>query len=130
MSKFRKLSAAGLLAGLVATTAAFEAAANDYLGSYVARLSRVDHFASDGYPLDNAAQVVRQDRANVHRFGRADREDDFDPWFRTNAQRARLQNLLQRPGALGPRVRQAIMRGTPLISVDVYRSRVVVRIVE
>ena len=130
MSAIRRLPLAALLAGIVASTFVAEALANDYLGSYVARISRVDKFASDGYPLDNAAQVVRQDRANVHRFGRADREDELDPWFRSNSARARLQNLLQRPGAIGPRVRQAIMRGHPLIVVDVYRSRATVRILE
>jgi hypothetical protein len=38
--------------------------------------------------------------------------------------------MLERRGAIGPRVRQAIMRGTPLIEVEVYRSRVMVRLIE
>ena len=33
--------------------------ADDFLGSYVARMSWKDHEASDGYKLDTAAQVVR-----------------------------------------------------------------------
>ena len=128
MSMFKRVSLAALVAATIASTATVEAVADDYLGSYVARISRADKFASDGYPLDNAAQVVRQDRANVHRFGRADPEDQFDPWFNSNGARARLQNMLQRRGAIGPRVRQAIMRGYPLIVVDVYRSRATVRL--
>ncbi len=58
------------------------ARADQYLGSYTARLSWNDHHASDGYALDNAAQVVRQDRANVHKFGKIDREDDIRPVVR------------------------------------------------
>lgn len=130
MSVLKKLPVLAILAGIAASAAPIEAMANDYLGSYVARISPRDKFASDGYPLDNAAQVVRQDRANVHRFGRADGEDEFDPWFRSNNQRARLQSMLERRGAIGPRVRQAIMHGTPLIEVEVYRSRVMVRLIE
>jgi hypothetical protein len=98
------------------------ASADEFLGSYVARLSVQDHHASDGYPLGNAAQVVRQDRANVHKFGRIDADDDDDPWFETAASRTRMQKLLEAPGAIDPATRRAIMNGTPLVQVDVYRS--------
>lgn len=94
--------------------------ADEYFGSYVARLSPDDHHASDGYRLDNAAQVVRQDRANYHKFGLVDSEDDDDPWFGTAEARAQMQRMLERPGAIDGPTRQAIMNGTPLVEVQVY----------
>lgn len=106
------------------------AMADMLLGSYVARISQDDHFASDGYPLDSAAQMVRQDRANWHRFGQVDREDESDRWFKTNQQRSRLQRMLEQRGAMDAATRRAITNGRPLIQVDVYSSSVQVIILE
>jgi len=106
------------------------AMADMLLGSYVARISQDDHFASDGYPLDSAAQMVRQDRANWHRFGQVDREDENDRWFKTNQQRSRLQRMLEQRGAMDAATRRAITNGRPLIQVDVYSSSVQVIILE
>jgi hypothetical protein len=106
------------------------AMADTFLGSYVARISQDDHFASDGYPLDSAAQMVRQDRANWHRFGQGDREDESDRWFKTTQQRSRLQKMLEQRGAMDAATRRAITNGRPLIQVDVYTSRVQVILLE
>ncbi|TGV96040.1 hypothetical protein EN797_038790, partial [Mesorhizobium sp. M2E.F.Ca.ET.154.01.1.1] len=82
MSKARAFTVAGLvLASLLGTNAAH---ADEMLGSYVARISYRGHHASDGYELDNAADMVRQDRANWHKFHRRDSDDENDVWFRTN----------------------------------------------
>jgi hypothetical protein len=118
-----------LLAGAaIAVALSSGASAQELLGSYVARISAADHHASDGYRLDTAAQMVRQDRANVHRYGRVDAEDDDDPWFRSADARARLEQMLNRNGAMDQRTRQAIVRGEPVVQVDVYRNRVIVRV--
>jgi len=117
-----------LAAGVIAMALSSTASAQELLGSYVARISGQDHRASDGYPLDTAAQMVRQDRANVHRFGLVDAEDNDDPWFGTANARARLEQMLNRPGAMDQRTRQAISRGEPVIQVDVYRNAVAVRL--
>jgi hypothetical protein len=106
------------------------ATADTFLGSYVARISQDDHFASDGYPLDSAAQMVRQDRANWHRFGQVDPEDESDRWFKTNQQRSRLQKMLEQRGAMDAATRRAITNGRPLVQVDVYTSRVQVILLE
>lgn len=118
-------------AAVVAMLGADVAAAQDqYLGSYVARLSWKDHEASDGYELDTAAQVVRQDRANVHSGFHTDEEDDFDNWFTSNSRRARFERMLNRPGAMSQGTRRAIMRGEPLVEVEVYRNSVRVNLVQ
>lgn len=118
------------LAALVGFLLAGPAAADQYLGSYVARLSWQDHHASDGYRLDNAAQVVRQDRANVHKFGYIDQEDDDDGWFGSADARARLQRMLEARGAMDQATKRAIMGGEPLVEVEVYRASVRVTVLE
>jgi hypothetical protein len=126
MKRFFANVGAGVLAALALTTAA---SADQYLGSYVARISNQDHYASDGYALDTAAQMVRQDRANWHKFGYGDAEDQDDPWFGSTDSRARLERMLNKGGAMSGAVRNAIANGQPLVQVDVYRNSVVVSIV-
>lgn len=132
MRGFMTVSKAMAVAGLVAATVlgAGSARADDMLGSYVARISDRDHDASDGYPLSSAAQMVRQDRANWHKFHRRDSDDQGDPWFRSDGARADLQRMLERGGAMSSATRRAIVNGEPLIEVDVYSDSVRVSIVE
>jgi hypothetical protein len=128
MNETRRFAVAGLLLASVLGTSA--AQADDLLGSYVARISERDHQASDGYALDSAAQMVRQDRANWHNFHRRDSDDEADVWFRTNDQRAALERMLKRGGAMSGSTRRAIVNGEPLIQVDVYPDSVYVSILE
>lgn len=123
-----RLTSVGLAAALFLGASA--AQADQLLGTYVARISERDHQASDGYALDSAGQVVRQDRANVHRHIQTDEEDDIDGWFTTNAKRARFEQLLNRPGAMSNSTRSAILHGDPLIEVEVYRESVRVRLLD
>ena len=127
MNRLFRVVSAGVLTVLVGATAA---SADEFLGSYVARISYQDKQASDGYPLDTAAQMVRQDRANWHKFHRRDSDDEGDGWFRTNDQRADLQRMLQRSGAMSSSTKRAIVNGEPLIQVDVYEDSVRVSILE
>jgi hypothetical protein len=126
MNRFFRVVSVGALTALVGATAA---TAGEYLGSYVARISEQDHQARDGYPLDTAAQMVRQDRANWHKFSNGDSEDQDDPWFTSNAQRARFERLLGQGGAISASTRRAIVNGQPLIEVEVYRNSVRVRVI-
>lgn len=107
---------------------AVPADADEFLGSYVARITQDDKHASDGYPLDTAAQMVRQDRANWHKFGRGDAEDEDDPWFGSAEARSRLERMLNRGGAMSQATKRAITRGQPVIRVAVYRQSVRVEI--
>jgi hypothetical protein len=125
---FMKLVTTALAAILLAA-ASGSVHADEYLGSYTARISGDDRQASDGYPLDTAAQMVRQDRANWHRFGRGDAEDEDDPWFASAPSRQRLERLLNQRGAMSSATRRAITRSNPVIRVDVYSSSVRVELV-
>ncbi|MBN9547818.1 MAG: hypothetical protein J0H31_02765 [Alphaproteobacteria bacterium] len=128
MTVSKAIAVAGLVAATMLGTGS--AQADDMLGSYTARISDRDHRASDGYPLSSAAQMVRQDRANWHKFHRRDSDDQGDPWFRSDGSRADLQRMLERGGAMSSATRRAIVNGEPLIEVDVYSDSVRVSIVE
>ncbi len=125
----RIMLSAALAAALLTTTAGL-AAAEDMLGSYVARISDNDHYNSNGEELDTAAQMVRQDRANFHQFGMADADDEEDAWFTTTAKRAAFEKLLNKSGAIDSKARKAIAGGEPLVQVDVWPSKVKVTILE
>ena len=57
--------------------AAPAAAQHGPLGHYNARLSARDHYNSNGERLRTVAAILRQDRANFHRFNRRDRRVEF-----------------------------------------------------
>ena len=96
-------------------------AQSDPVESYCATLGEDDHFASDGYPLDNAAAIIRQDRANYHKFGIQDPSDENDSIFGSTANRARLEAML-RKGSIDRATERAIVRGTPDVCVDIYND--------
>ncbi len=117
-----------LAAGVALAATAGTAQADQLLGSYTARISDNDHHASDGYRLDTAAQMVRQDRANWHKFGRGDAEDEDDGWFGSTAARANFERMLNKGSAMNQATRRAIVNGEPVVEVQVYRQSVKVRI--
>ena len=65
--------------------------AQDSGTSYCAFLSETDHYNSKGVRLTTAGQVLRQDRANFHRFGLRDDWDDNDTLFMSAENRALLE---------------------------------------
>ena len=91
------------------------------IGSYVALLSEADHFNSNGQRLTSAAAIIRQDRANYHRYGIRDPEDENDTFFADEGNRAALERMLEH-GRADPGVIERIVNGTVLIRVDIYRD--------
>lgn len=117
---FLTLFALLLFGGFVPPASAVDE--DDVITGYSARLSRKDHFASDGVALESPAAVIRQDRANYHKFKRRDDEDDSDDYFDSAQHREGLERALER-GHTTRAAYRSIMNGTPLIAVTVYRSR-------
>jgi hypothetical protein len=103
--------------------------ADEVRETYVARLSRQDHFNSNGQRLQSAAAIIRQDRANFHKFGRRDSEDEHDVFFASTSNRALFEKMLER-GSSEPGALRSIVNGTPLIKVVVFKNHVVVMILD
>ena len=116
-------AAVAMLAAKIST-----ASADSLLGSYTARISEQDHYASDGYPLSTGPQMVRQDRANWHQFNKYDAEDENDDWFGDKGLRDWLEKALN--DSIDTDTNNAIINGTPLVQVDVYQHSAYVSIVE
>ena len=109
----------------LAFTALFAAAtpvrADELIESYNAFLSRADHYNSYGTRLTSAAAIIRQDRANFHKFGVQDPGDENDNYFDNVNNRAILERLLN-DGTSEPGVLRTIITREVSIHVSVYRS--------
>ncbi len=108
-------SSVGLFAGLALAWLASPALADT---SYCARLGENDHYSSKGQRLTSVGAVVQQDRANYHRFGRPDPEDQGDPVFSNKANRDVLNGRVD-DNALSPAERREIVDGTPYVCLSV-----------
>ncbi|ORE98026.1 hypothetical protein [Aurantimonas sp. 22II-16-19i] len=112
------LGAALLAAGL---SLASPAAAQGVVDEYCAQISAHDKVASDGFELTDAASILRQDRANYHKFQDADRADQGDRTFGSSGARARIPALLDNGQTEQSTLRQ-IVRGNPSVCVEIYPS--------
>ena len=74
---FRRLVLAAFLLG----AAPVPVSAQQLIGEYFTFLTPTDFFNSNGVRLTDFGQILQQDRANFHRFGRADEGDQWDPVF-------------------------------------------------
>jgi hypothetical protein len=93
--------------------------AQQLLDTYIAHISERDHFNSKGVRLWSAAAIIRQDRANFHRFGIRDPADQADTFFADMGNREKLERMIER-GRSDPRALNAIIHGTPIIRVEIY----------
>ncbi len=89
--------------------------------SYTARLSSEDHFNSDGTRLKSVADIIRQDRANYHKFNIRDNEDTGDNFFDDKDQRERIPNMLKK-GHIDKETQKSILNGTPVVVVNIYNK--------
>jgi hypothetical protein len=121
------LKSAALAALLSVSAIGPTLAQSEPLETYYAELGRWDHFNSNGERLRSAAAIIRQDRANYHKFHRRDVGDTGDSFFSRAENRARLESMLNR-GHADPGVIDRIVNGTPIIRVDVYSDSVEVTV--
>lgn len=119
--RFRRPAAASLAAAAAVAAAglAAPAAGQGFIISYSAFIGTADLYNSAGQRLTEPWQVLRQDRANVHRYGISQPGDDWDPVFHDIDARAAMERLAMQ-GAISPAARRAIMRGGVLVLVEVY----------
>jgi hypothetical protein len=110
-----------LVALLVGATMSPALAQGVFVESYYAYLGQPDHYNSNGVPLTTPAQIIRQDRANFHRFGVRDDGDDWDNFFADASNRARLEQFVEN-SYFSPGDRNLIVNNEIFIQVDIYAA--------
>lgn len=105
----------------IALCAPIAAEACELQERYIARLSAMDHFNSNGVRLTSAAAIIRQDRANFHLFGKRDPEDQGDAFFASKGNREILERLLE-SGRSAPSALREVINGTPIIEVEICKG--------
>jgi len=118
MSAFRPIARAALLALGLAGVAA-PALADQLIGSYWAYIGTQDLYNSKGVRLTAPWQVLRQDRANVHRFGISQPGDEWDSFFGSVDNRAAMERMIMN-GAIEPGAAQILMQGGATVHVLIY----------
>lgn len=104
-----------LLAGLM--LAPVPALSETFDLSYLAAIGAQDLFSSRGVRLESAAQVLRQDRANFHRFNVRQPQDEWDPVLDDSDLRAAFEDALK-AAAIDPETEAAVLAGRKLVLVE------------
>jgi hypothetical protein len=108
-----------LLSGLLSLSPLSYAGLDEPLETYTAQLSANDHINSDGKKLTTVAEIIRQDRANFHKFNLRDVEDGMDSFFEDAKHRERIPSMLKK-GHIDKETTKSILNGTPVVTVTVY----------
>lgn len=101
--------------------------------SYQAQISENDKYNSSGSPVATAynqssvAAILRQDRANFHKFNLRDLGDTDDCMMGSSDQRANFEKLL-RNGAIDSATIAKIVDGNPTVNVDLYSNHADVKV--
>jgi hypothetical protein len=108
-------------AALLALALPLPAAAQSLLASYTAYIGQADLYNSNGQRLTEPWQVLRQDRANFHRFRIRQPGDQGDRFFASADNRAAMERMLMN-GTMEPGVRQMLLAGGAIVFVNIYGS--------
>jgi len=114
----------GIFAAACAATlmvSAGAAHADELLESYDAYIGQDDLYNSSNERLTQPWQVIRQDRANVHRFGIRQPGDDIDSFF-ASARNRDLAERMIRSGRIEGSAARRILEGDVRISVEIWRG--------
>jgi len=65
--------------------------------------------------------VLRQDRANYHRFGIWQEGDEWDPFFEDADNRAAMERMIME-GYISPAAARAIVQGNVMVYVTIHGS--------
>ncbi len=100
-----------------------------YLCSYTAYISNQNKYNSKGQSLASgvnqasAAAILRQNRADIYKFGLGSFGDTSDCYFGNVKNRGRIPALLNNGNISKATIRQ-IVNGNPLLQVDVYSTHI------
>ena len=113
------LFAAAFAAVLVVSAGA--ARADELIESYGAYIGQDDLYNSNNERLTQPWQVLRQDRANVHRFGVRQPGDDLDSFF-ASARNRELAERMIRAGRIERSAARRLLDGDVQIYVEIWRG--------
>lgn len=114
----------GLFAAAFATVLAVSAGAaraDELIESYGAYIGQDDLYNSSNERLTQPWQVIRQDRANVHRFGVRQPGDDIDGFF-ASARNRELAERMIRNGRIEGSAARRLLNGDVRINVEIWRG--------
>ncbi len=95
------------------------AAADDLVATYRAYIGWEDLHNSKGQRLTEPWQILRQDRANYHRFGIAQPGDEWDPFFADINNRAIMERMVMN-GYIDPVAARDLVAGGAYVVVEIY----------
>lgn len=119
MTRLVSLARIALIGAVAAFGLAGAAAAQTMIGSYSAYIGWEDLHNSNGARLTAPWQVLRQDRANYHRFGIRQAGDEGDAFFASVDNRAAMERMIMN-GAIEPSAAQILMQGGATVFVRIY----------
>ncbi|EBA18704.1 hypothetical protein RSK20926_13314 [Roseobacter sp. SK209-2-6] len=108
-----------ILAAVALTLSTFPLRADELLADYVAFIGQDDLYNSKGTRLSEPWQILRQDRANYHRFGVSQPGDEWDPLFQDKGNRAIMERMVQH-GSIAQAAGRSIVQGGVMVRVKVY----------
>lgn len=111
--------AAACAAMIVASAGA--AKADELLENYSAYIGQDDLYNSSNVRLTQPWQVIRQDRANVHRFGIRQPGDETDSFFSVTRNRDLAERMIQHGRIEGSAARR-LLDGDVRIHVEIWRG--------
>jgi hypothetical protein len=114
MKRFAVLAAVVLSSWGVTT-----ATAQQVVESYVAYIGRADLYNSSGGRLTQPWQILRQDRANFHRFGISQQGDQWDSFFGSIDNRAIMERMVMN-GYIEPSAARRIVNGGAIVLVEIF----------
>lgn len=110
-----------LAVAMVAGLSASAARADGLVEAYNAYIGEEDLYNSYGERLSEPWQVIRQDRANYHRFGTSQPGDEGDAFFASAKNREKAERMIEY-GSIETRAARALVRGNVLINVQIFRG--------
>lgn len=95
------------------------AVADTLIGQYTAFIGNDDLHNSSGARLTEPWQILRQDRANFHRFGITQPGDEWDPFFSDIDNRAAMERMVMN-GSINPIAARNLLDGGAMVVVRIY----------
>ncbi len=117
----KKLTAAVLMITSTIAVSAGAAKADEMVAEYNAYIGQDDLYNSYDERLWEPWQIIRQDRANYHRYGVFQPGDEGDGFFASAKNRELAERMIQL-GNIDQTAAAALIQGDVLVNVKVYRG--------